>query len=602
MASASSKLLRLLPALLLGVGLAGGWPAVPPGALQNQETPEVKSEETTPTLTFQAQRNEVLVRVIARDANGNAVSGLTRDDFRLFDNGKPQSVTAFSVENNQPAPAGKPPARAPEASRPPEPAEAEPVLALPERYVAFYFDDLVVPFEDMVRIREATGKFIESSLQLTDRAGIFTSSGLGVLDFTADRAKLREALTNLRPRPRNVPAENDCPPLMPYEAYLIDEQHDSTMLNIATWEVISCACGGDPKKCPDPQGDAQEAARRTWQNDQVQSRQSLRVLLDLVRRLGSLPGQRSVLWLSPGFLTFDLHNDLNELTDLALRQHVVVNALDSPGLRVNIPGGEASEHNILTFEPATGTGSIPAAPAMATTQGMYRESGREMNQDVMAQVSHDTGGVFVRNTNDYDGGFRKAGALPEFSYLLAFSPQNLKYDGKFHKLKVELVNAQGLSVQARNGYFARNEALQPEQRARQEINDAVFSREEHREFPVDLQTQFFKLSDTEARLSVIARVDAHALHFRKEGERNLLSLKMVCAAFDGNGNLAAGTQRNLDMSLRNETLAHFLSSGLNIRGQLKVSPGTYALRVVVYLIESAQVTALNRTVAIPFEP
>ena len=267
---------------------------------------------------------------------------------------------------------------------------------------------------------------------------------------------------------------------------------------------------------------------------------------------------------------------------------MVINALDSRGLWVNVPGGEASEHNLLRD------------PSMSAMHTRYRETGKEMNQDVMAQVAHDTGGVFVRNTNDYDGGFRKTGALPEFSYLLAFSPENLKYDGKFHKLKVELVNPRGLNLQARNGYFARNEALHPEERARQEIEDAVFSREEYREFPVELQTQFFKLSATEAQLSVLAHVDAHAMHFRKEGERNLLSLKMVCAAFDRDGKLAAGTQRNIDLSLRDATLAHLLSAGLNIRGQLKVNVGTYALRVVVYQIDSAQVTALNRTVEIPF--
>jgi hypothetical protein len=218
----------------------------------------------------------------------------------------------------------------------------------------------------------------------------------------------------------------------------------------------------------------------------------------------------------------------------------------------------------------------------------------------MAEVARDTGGVFVHNTNDYDSGFRKAGALPEFSYLLAFAPQNLKYDGKFHKLKVELVNARGLSVQARNGYFAPNEALRPEERARREIDDAVFSREEYREFPVEVQTQFFKLSDTEARLSVTTRVDAHAMHFRKEGDRNRANLKMVCAAFDRDGNLVAGTEKEVDLMLRDATLAHVLSAGLNIGGQLKVSVGTYALRVVVYEIDSARMTALNRTVEIPF--
>jgi VWFA-related protein len=418
-----------------------------------------------------------------------------------------------------------------------------------------------------------------------------------VLDFTGDRAKLREALANLRPRPRTLPAEYDCPPLTPYEAFLIDQQHDSLMLDIAKSEFIACACGGDPKHCLESESRPQSAALHAWNEHQIHSRQSIRVLLDLVRRLGSLPGQRSVLWLSQGFLTFDLHSDLNELTDRALREHVVINALDSRGLWVNVPGGEASEHNLLPFS-SNLDNSI--GPSMFARLDAYRETGRGMNQDVMAQVSHDTGGVFIRNTNDYDGGFRKAGALPEFSYLLAFSPQNLKYDGKFHKLKVELVKAGGLSVQARNGYFARNEALHPEERARQEIEDAVYSREEYQEFPVDLQTQFFKLSSTEARLSVMARVDAHAMHFRKEGDRNLVNLKMVCAAFDRDGNLVAGTQRNVDLSLRDATLAHLLSAGLNIRGQLKVSAGTYALRVVVYQIDSAQVTALNRTVEIPY--
>ena len=567
----------------------------------------MKSEETTPTFTIRAQRNEVLVRVIVRDANGKAVGGLTKDAFRLLDNGKPQGVTAFAVENNQAAPAGKPPAPAPAAApaKSAEPSEAEPELTLPQRYVAFYFDDLVVSFEDMVRTREAAEKFIESSLQPTDRAGVFTSSGQGVLDFTDDRAKLHEALANLRPRPRNISAEHDCPPLTAYEAYAIAELHDSIMLNIAAWEVIACACGGDPDHCPDPSGEAQNAAQRAWDNSQAQARQSLHVLMEVVRRLGALPGQRTVLWLSQGFLTFDLRSDLDELTDRALREHVVINALDSRGLWVNVPGGEAAEHNLLPLS-GRASGSLGANvssgtdPSMSVTLDAYRRTSKEMDQDVMAQVAHDTGGVFVKNTNDYDGGFRRAGALPELSYLLAFSPPNLKYDGKFHKLKVELVNAKGLSVKARNGYFAPNEALHPEERAKQEIEDAVFSRQEYREFPVELQTQFFKLNDTEARLSVIARLDAHAIQFRKEGDRNLVKLRMVCAAFDGDGNLVAGTQRNVDLSLRDASLAQLMSSGLNIRGQIKVSAGTYAIRVVVYQIDSAQMTSLNRTVEIPF--
>ncbi|MGA3167434.1 MAG: VWA domain-containing protein [Terriglobia bacterium] len=622
-----SKLLRLLLAGVLGAGLAGLWPAVPAAAPQNQETPEVKSEETTPTFTFRAQRNEVPVRVIVRDAKGNTVGGLTKDDFRLFDNGKPQSLTAYTVENNQPASAGKPPApaaataQATPAGEPPAPAaapakaapaQAEPVLALPERYVAFYFDDLVVSFEDMVRMREAAEKFIESSLQPTERAGIFTSSGLGVLDFTADRAKLREALAHLRPRPRTVPAELDCPPLTDYEAYAIVEQHDSIMLGIATWEYIACACGGNASECPDPQARAKDEAIRTWSDDQTQSRQSLRVLLDLVRRLGLLPGQRSVLWLSQGFLTFDLHSDLNELTDRALREHVVISALDSRGLWVDIQGGEAAEHNTLPMGPpprapeagiprGSGSGSAVGAtyaPSMSASLAAYRETGREMHQDVMAQVSHATGGVFIRNTNDYDGGFRKAGALPEFSYLLAFSPQNLKYDGKFHKLKVELVKGRGLSVQARKGYFAPGKQTTPEEGAKGQIREAVFSPTPLQDLPLEMQTQARKIGPHEVEITVEARLDIRALPFRREGDRNINKIIFTVALFDTDGKFVSGKQQERELTLDDTTLANLQKSGIDFQARILVAPRTYTVRVVARDSQNGAMAALSRSVEV----
>jgi VWFA-related protein len=583
-----ANLARLLLSLLLGAGIAGVWPPAPAAAPQNQEAPEIKSEETTPAFTVRAQRNEVLVRVVVRDANGNAVGGLTKDDFRLSDNGKPQSVTVFTVEHYTVPPGGKLPAPAATTTKPAAPSEAGPVLALPQRYVAFYFDDLVVVFEDLARVRAAAERYLDSSMQPADRAGVFTSSGIGILDFTDDRAKLREALANLRPRPRTTSGEHDCPPLTPYEAYLIDEQHDPVMSGVAAQEYIVCACNGNPRICSDADMEVKMKARMAWGSNQVHSRQSLQVLASVVRRLASLSGQRSILWLSQGFLAFDLRSDLSELIDRAVREHVVISALDTRGLWVDVPGGDASEPTPLV------SGSL-----LATLYG-YRHAGKQMNEDVMADVAHDTGGVFVHDTNDYDGGFRKAGALPEFSYLLAFSPQNLKYDGKFRKLKVELVNARGLSVQARNGYFAPNEALHPEERTRQEIQEAVFSREEYREFPVEVQTQFFKLSDKQAQLSAMARVDAHALRFHKEGDRNRLSLKMVCVAFDRDGHLVDGTQKEVELRLRDATLAHLLSAGLNIGGKLKVSVGTYALRVVFYEVDSGRMTALNQVVEIPF--
>jgi len=105
-----AKRVRLISISYLGAGIACIWFLGPARALQNQEPPEIKSEETTPSFTLRAQRNEVLVRVVVRDKDGKAVGGFTKDDFRLSDNGKPQSVTLFNVENYNAAQAEQPPA------------------------------------------------------------------------------------------------------------------------------------------------------------------------------------------------------------------------------------------------------------------------------------------------------------------------------------------------------------------------------------------------------------------------------------------------------------------------------------------------------------
>lgn len=63
---------------------------------------------------------------------------------------------------------------------------------------------------------------------------------------------------------------------------------------------------------------------------------------------------------------------------------------------------------------------------------------QQANRDVLADLADATGGFFFHNNNDLDEGFRRLAGRPEFSYLLGFSPQNLKLDGKYHKLKVTL--------------------------------------------------------------------------------------------------------------------------------------------------------------------
>ena len=70
---------------------------VAPTIVAQPPSPEITTEEK-PT-TFKLRVNLVQVYVVVRDAKGNAVPGLKKEDFRLLDQGKPQVITNFAVDS-----------------------------------------------------------------------------------------------------------------------------------------------------------------------------------------------------------------------------------------------------------------------------------------------------------------------------------------------------------------------------------------------------------------------------------------------------------------------------------------------------------------------
>ncbi len=231
-------------------------------------------------------------------------------------------------------------------------------------------------------------------------------------------------------------------------------------------------------------------------------------------------------------------------------------------------------------------------------RSQYDRTSDMIQSDVLAELADGTGGTFVQNTNDLLGGMNRVAAAPQFIYLLGFSPTSLKPDGSFHKLKVALVNEKGLSVQARRGYFAPKHATDPEESAKTEIEDAVFSREEMHDLPIDLHTQFFKPDAADAKLTVLAKVDLKHLRFKKADGRNQNNLTVVAALFDNNGKYMMGQRKTIEMHLKDETLQR-LNAGITVKSSFDVKPGTYMIRLVVRDTEGQMMAATNGAVDIP---
>jgi hypothetical protein len=217
---------------------------------------------------------------------------------------------------------------------------------------------------------------------------------------------------------------------------------------------------------------------------------------------------------------------------------------------------------------------------------------------VMEDLAHATGGDWFHANNDLGEGFRRLAAAPEFIYVLAFTPENLKSDGKYHKLQVTLRDPKGVALQVRKGYYAPRRETDATDQAKQEIEDAVFSREVIKDIPLAVHTQFFRSGDVDASLSVVAQMDIKSLHYRKADGRNHDDLTIVSALFDLNGNYITGQQKMLTLRLKDDTLEKKLDSGIRIKTSFNVKTGSYVVRVVVRDSEGQMMASENTAVDI----
>lgn len=477
-----------------------------------QTTPAQNSPEMTThdeQAAFKSKVNLVMVPVVVRDVHGDAVGHLAKENFLLFDKGKPQEIARFSVEKTA--------LSAHESARKTPAVEgAEPVVIAPERFVAFVFDDIHLTSGDLAQVRKAADQHIENMVP-TDRLAIYSISGEVSQDFTDDRARLHAVLARIRPAIMvRVGALND-----------VDQRVLTSLANLKA----------------------------------------------VAKRMSAVPGQRTVVLVSPGFNTLSpLYRDaIDAIVEQAIRSKVIISSLDARGLYTDP--------------------RFSAAPSGGRSlTSMY------MASSLMSELAGGTGGTLFENSNGFEEGFRRLAAAPEYLYLLGFSPQNLKSDGGFHTLKVSLKSAPGLTLTARHGYYAPKRTDDAAETARQEIEAALFSRDEMMELPIELHTQFFKSGDV-AKLSVMAHLDLKQFKFHKADGRNHNEVTLIAGIFDRNGNYLQGIRKVVDMRLKDETLAH-MANGVTVRTTFDLKAGIYLVRLVVRDSEGQALSATNNAVDI----
>lgn len=492
-----------------------------------------------PVTTIKVSTRLVTVDVVARDDNGQPVQGLTKDDFEVRDDGKPQTVSVFSVEG-QGAPAmGEPLVPLPPGTFTNRPARAS---DFPDSATVILLDGLNTSPPDLAMARGEVAKFLRQ-LQPQDRVALYSMGrGLRVVqDFTNNSSLIVKALQEMRPEPNGAAGPQLSDLLKP----------DPSTAHIAFLMA------------PQIVG------------------MTLRGFEAIGQHLADVPGRKSLIWISNGFSVTSTEPALDRV--------------DTKGYRVPNPPKPLETSFVAPIQQACrvlGKYNVAVYPldARGLLQGMNLPGGvsgraavKEMEQthDSGYMLADLTGGRTLYNNNDISTAIRSAIDDSRLVYVLGYYPPQKKWDSKFHTIKVK-VERPGVKLLYRNGYLAIPEEQNPNPAdAESALGRAVHS-------PLDftaigLRARLQKTGTGGTPVTIDLRIDVNDLAISRDQDRWKGALEVVIAPRTSTGQSPAGSARahSVNLRLRDGYYTGLKTEGLELFFPVMPDQQAVELRVVV---------------------
>ena len=376
------------------------------------------------TPSFPTQVEVITVDAVVVDAKGQPVTGLTREEFRVFEDGQPQEIVSFEAyERGEPGAAD-------EEVRPPAVATNERGTELRGRAFALLLDDVFTPLQGSEEVRQAAARFLRTSVGPGDEVTISTTSGNaywsaglpeGLDDLLAVAARFRGRDTGGRYGTQEYGQSHQTPEEMRNGVLEVRR-----MTELQAYGIVHGGESGDQ-----PMAHEIDHIRR----------ERMKITLAAVRRqldaLATVRGRKSLILMSPGFLQDDTP-DIRETAAASRRANTALYFIDVRGLA-----------NQEVFSAANTVGAPTLAPF----------SGEERERDLVTQgsqiLAQDTGGFSMRNLNDFSVATARIAAESRAYYLLGIHPAEGKGPRDWRKLAVE-VTRPGLKARARRGYSLRD--------------------------------------------------------------------------------------------------------------------------------------------------
>jgi len=215
-------------------------------------------------------------------------------------------------------------------------------------------------------------------------------------------------------------------------------------------------------------------------------------------------------------------------------------------------------------------------------RGLTTSLGSITEEASLREVAEETGGVAVGvNTNNFSDGFSIIAQDQGTYYLLGYTPDAERTDGKFHPIQVR-VKRQGVTVRARRGYYALSATAAPPallpappEGVSVAARDALRRPVATKGLGIDVSTVSFKGDGKDSSVVIAAHVRGQTLEF-DAGRRVAVSYQV----FDPEGKVVTGFYKVFGFNLGSESRARATGAGLQFVERITLKPGRYELRLV----------------------
>ena len=559
---------RLLTGLVTGL-------FVVPAVMGQQGQPAPINPRSTPPPPISAQQshpaqrgiqvsvNLVLIDVRATGRNGKPIPELKPEQFTVFEDDQPEKISTFqyfdvaamgTAGTAEPKPTVVPVS----GVAPMESAQQE---IQNRRLIVLFYDLTSMQPDALMRAIQSSERFLRSQMSPADLVSVVVfGNQLRVLsNFTNNRDALMRTIQGITPGAEAALAE---------------------------FANATSALGEEN----DPEDSAEDIIADETEFNIFNTDRKLSAVESLSELLRQIPGKKSVIHFTSGIAQTGEENrsQLEAAVDAANRSNVSLYTVDARGLYAPVPGGEASMGG-------------PRGRGMFTGASVFRQLEMpQASRETLATLATDTGGHAFFDLEDFTEVFRRVQEEGTGYYLLGYYSKGLKRDGGWRRVRVK-VSVPGAHLQYRQGYYAPSDrGTATAEDRQQQLNQAMRAEAPRVEFPVALETTYFRLNEREFFVPVAAKVDSSAVEWAERNGKHEARLDFAAEVRDEQSHrIVSALQDSIKIRLGAARFQQVQHRALQYQGSMILPSGNYRVKFLAREDETGRIGTFEENLKIP---